>query len=61
MNTGSSDEQIKTNFRTLAFKYHPDSHENQGITSKEELDEIHQKFNLVNTAYEEVLSDPKRS
>lgn len=47
----ASDAQIKSAFRKLAKKYHPDMNQNSDIAKK--------KFEEVNEAYE-VLSDPKK-
>lgn len=48
---GASDDEIKSAFRKLAIKYHPDK--NQGDKEAEE------KFKEINEAYQ-VLSDPEK-
>ncbi len=48
----ATDEEIKSAFRKLAFKYHPDrNHE----------DEAEEKFKEINKAYEVLSSPDKRA
>lgn len=51
INKGASEDEIKSAFRKLAIKYHPDK--NQGNKEAEE------KFKEINEAYQ-VLSDPEK-
>ncbi len=50
INRNATEEQIKTAFRKLAFKYHPDRNRDDGAE---------EKFKEINEAYE-VLSNPEK-
>lgn len=45
---------IKTSYKKLARKWHPDKHQNK---NKEELYKINQKFNKINFAYNKLLNE----
>ena len=56
VNKNASDEEIKSAFKKLAMKFHPDRHVND---SDEEKKKAEEKFKEINEAYG-VLSDPEK-
>ena len=47
----ASDEEIKTAYRNLVKKYHPDRYAN---APKEVQDQVSEKVKRINTAYDEI-------
>lgn len=56
VNKDASDKEIKSKYRKLSLKYHPDK---QGDKSEAEQKEAEEKFKDINEAYQ-VLSDPTK-
>jgi hypothetical protein len=48
---GATDSEIKSAYRRLAQKYHPDKHNTEGIKIKKHFEEL---FKAVNVAYKEI-------